>query len=125
MSLYLCVFDGEQEMEGVEVGSYTDFNELRSYIVRDLEGGAPGSLYPTLLLHSDCDGAWSHGECVRLRDELRSIRAAMVERPPLVPAGGRSGPGPRSALDSFTDVENPPQQSSRKFQKNCVRKACA
>jgi hypothetical protein len=29
----------------------------------------------------------------------------MVERPPLVPAGGRSGPGPRSALDSFTDVD--------------------
>jgi hypothetical protein len=105
MSLYLCVFDGEQEMEGVEVGSYASFNSFRSYVVREIEGGVPGAACPTLVLHSDCDGQWPVDDCVRLRSELGSIRAAMVGRPPVTPAGGLSGPPPVNALESFRDVD--------------------
>jgi hypothetical protein len=105
MSLYLCVFDGDQEMEGVEVGPYSDYNSLRSYVVKNLEGGAAGSVYPTFVLHSDCDGTWSTDECVRLRAELGSIHAGMRELPPASPAGGQPGSHPRCALDSFTDVD--------------------
>ena len=105
MSLYLCVFDGEQEMEGVEVGSYASFNSFRSYVVREFEGGAPGSAFPTLVLHSDCDGEWSVDDCRRLRSELGSIRTAMAGRPPVLPADGLSGPPPENALESFRDVD--------------------
>lgn len=105
MSLYLCVFDGEQEMEGIEVGSYASFNSFRSYVVREIEGGTPGSSFPTLVLHSDSDGEWPLQDCVCLRSELGSIRATMVGRPPVTPADGFSGPPPENALESFRDVD--------------------
>jgi hypothetical protein len=101
MSLYLCVFAGEQEMEGVEVGPYSDYNALREYIVRELEGGAPGSRFPSFILHSDCDGEWSVDECRKLHSELAGIGAAMKSLPPLAAAGSL----PRNAFESFVDVD--------------------
>jgi hypothetical protein len=105
MSLYLCVFEGQQEMEGIEVGSYASYNSLRSYVVRELEGGIPGSRFPTFVLHSDCDGEWSVEDCIRLRSELGFIRAAMKELPAVTPLDGISGAPPVSALESFRDVD--------------------
>lgn len=105
MSLYLCVFDGEQEMEGVEVGSYSDFNRFRSYVAGELEGGAAGSLFPALMMHSDCDGEWSADDCRRLRSELELIRTAMELRPPPSPEVGHAWGRPRNALESFLDVD--------------------
>ena len=42
MGLYLCVFassDLDEEVDGVEVGSYDDFHTLRTAIAEQLEGG--------------------------------------------------------------------------------------
>jgi len=70
MGLYLCIFDGDEDVDGVEVGAYADYNALRDYIVRDLEAGKVGSRFPTFILHSDCDGEWSVAECQMLQGEL-------------------------------------------------------
>ena len=40
MGLYLCVFEGDEELDGLEIGSYADFNVVREYIVRQLEDGS-------------------------------------------------------------------------------------
>jgi hypothetical protein len=94
MSLYLCVFDGGDELAGVEVGSYADFNALRAAIAREFEGGAVGSKFPELMLHSDCDGEWSVEECARLREELRTLVDEARNRPAL--------------FGSFLDVDGRP-----------------
>jgi hypothetical protein len=90
MSLYLCVFDGDREIEGVEVGSYADFNAFREFAA--LFGGAedPLAAFPTLLEHSDCDGTWSPEECETLRRELAAVAEA-------------SGSAPDASI--FTDVD--------------------
>lgn len=92
MSLYLCVFEGSDEIEGVEVGPYANFNALRDAIASQLEGGTAGSRFPTLMLHSDCDGEWDLDACARLKTELSAIAAE---------AGLRHA----SAFGSFLDVD--------------------
>ena len=81
MGLYLCVFHGDDELDGVDVGSYADFNFFRRTVSDRLEGGIPGSKFPTLILHSDCDGEWTVGQCCELEDELLVINAAFKELP--------------------------------------------
>jgi hypothetical protein len=88
MGLYLCVFDADREVEGVEVGRYDDFAYFRDLIVRRLEGGRPGSKFPHLILHHDSDGEWSVSECVELKEELRSISQAFREMPAISPRAG-------------------------------------
>jgi hypothetical protein len=105
VSLYLCVFAGEQEMEGVEVGPYSDYNALREYIVRELEGGVAGSLFPVFILHSDCDGEWSVEDCRKLYLELPAIGAAMKARPPASRGGSGTAIHPHNAFESFVDVD--------------------
>jgi hypothetical protein len=56
MGLYLCVFDGDEDLEGVEVGAYADYNAVSDFVVRELEAGRLSSWFPTFVLHSDCDG---------------------------------------------------------------------
>jgi hypothetical protein len=70
MGLYLCVFEGDEEVDGVEVGPYADFDKFRDCVVRALEGSSPGWKFPTLILHSDCDGEWSPREAAKLEKEL-------------------------------------------------------
>jgi len=82
MSLYLCVFDGDREADGVEVGPYADFNALRMAVAATAPGGAAASTFPTLLGHSDCDGAWSPEDCARLRAELETAETSLRARPP-------------------------------------------
>jgi hypothetical protein len=112
LSLYLCIFDGDEETAAVEVGGYADFDILRQYIATELEEGRPGSRFPTLMLHSDCDGMWPVESCVRLRDELAAIGTAMKLRPPVpFPSSWQrevaeaSDRIPRNALESFLDVD--------------------
>jgi len=83
MGLYLCVFDGDEELDGVEVGSYDDFHFFRSLVTERLEDGELGSKYPVLLHHSDCDGEWSAEECEDLARELESIASAFLKLPPV------------------------------------------
>jgi hypothetical protein len=112
MGLYLCIFDEDEEVDGVEVGLYSDFNALRGYVARELEGGNRGARFPTLMLHSDCDGEWSLADCEKLVPELREIIVKMQARPPVEFASdwqkhvARSvGLAPRSAFESFIDVD--------------------
>ena len=112
MGLYLCLFDEDEEVDGVEVGRYSDFNALRDYVARELEGGSRGARFPTLMLHSDCDGEWSLADCEKLAPELRDIIEQMRARPPVEFASdwqkhvARSvGLAPRSAFESFIDVD--------------------
>lgn len=82
MGLYLCVFDGEEEVDGVDVGAYSDFGCFRDAVTDRLEGGYQGAKYPTLIIHSDCDGEWTPNECAKLEHELESIAASFRELPP-------------------------------------------
>jgi hypothetical protein len=112
MSLYLCVFAGDTELAGLEVGSYAEFNSLRQVIGAELEGGAPGSRFPTFMLHSDCDGLWSATECARLQDEVAAIARELRARParpfPSEEQRGLAtarGLAAGSAFESFLDVD--------------------
>jgi len=116
MGLYLCIFDGDdEEIDGVEVGTYEDFGQLRDYIARELEAGRNGSRFPTLMLHSDCDGEWSAAECERLRDELAELANELKGRPalPFVSVWQKDvarsiGHVPENAFESFLDVDGEP-----------------
>ena len=62
MGLVLCVYEDRQsgdDLDGFQVGSYGDFGAWREFIAAELENGAWGSRFPTLMMHSDCDGEWS------------------------------------------------------------------
>jgi len=110
MGLYLCVLnEDEDEIDGVEVGSYDDFGRFRDAVgALDVDGG-----FPTLLLHPDNDGEWTPDECTRLLDELATIRARFEALPPAPPAPGTwqaevaktFGVRPTSLYESFFDVD--------------------
>jgi Immunity protein 70 len=112
VGLYLCIFDDEEEVDGVEVGAYAEFDVLRDYIVEHVEGGDFGSRCPTFVLHSDCDGEWSVADCGSLRDELALIETEFKARPPVEfradwqrVVARRVGLQPRDAFESFIDVD--------------------
>ena len=112
MGLYLCIFDGGEDVDGVDVGSYADFDALRDYVVRELEGGKLGFKFPTFVLHSDCDGEWSFLECEKLHAELAEIASALKARPAIEfvsdwqKAVAKSvGVHPQNAFESFIDVD--------------------
>lgn len=113
MGLYLAVFDGDEEIEGVEVGSYSDFGCFRETVTAALEAGRPGSRFPTLVVHSDCDGAWSSDDAARLREELVEIADGLRRLPPRMPEAGSwqsdiaksLGLAPTNLYESFFDVD--------------------
>lgn len=81
MSLYLCVFDDDQELDGWVFGHYSDFGYFRDLIKEKLAEGK----YPVLLKHSDCDGQWSADEVPQLKAELWEIAAAFRHLPAAQP----------------------------------------
>lgn len=83
MGLYLCAFDGGEELDGVEVGSYADFNFFRDAVTAVVESGNRGSACPVLINHHDSDGEWSPEEAACLINELEVIRKGMSEAPPV------------------------------------------
>ncbi len=112
MGLYLCVFDGEEELDGVEVGNYADFNALRDYVVRELEGGVAGSKFPVLIMHSDSNGEWSVQDASRLIVELTEIAASLKVRQPVAfssewkaRVAKSIGLHPENAFESFFDID--------------------
>jgi hypothetical protein len=115
MGLYLCVFDGEDEVEGVEIGSYSDFNDFRQAVVEFVENGVAGSVCPTLMLHSDSDGEWSVEQIPALQDELLKIEGIFAGLPPLPLAAEWKknanrvfGINPKNLLQCFFDVDGEP-----------------
>lgn len=83
MGLYLCVFNKDEEIDGVEVGAYADFDNLRDSIVQKLESGNAGSKFPTLILHPDSEGEWSPYEATQLEKELEAISDEFQRLPPV------------------------------------------
>jgi immunity protein 70 of polymorphic toxin system len=115
MSLYLCVFKEDEEIEGVEVGSYADFNFFREGVVATVEEGRPGSVCPVLINHSDCDGSWSPAQAASLMLELAIIERTMKEYPPVTfnsswkeEVARTSGIVPTNFLECFFDVDGEP-----------------
>jgi hypothetical protein len=115
MGLYLCVFDGDEEIDGVELGSYADFGTLRAAVAKHIEGGAEGSKCPTLMLHSDSDGEWSPEEAMVLHSELTLISSRFKELPPEPLGDGwkaqvarEHGLYPKSLYDCFFDIDGEP-----------------
>ena len=43
MGLYISIFDGDDELDGVEVGPYRDFKTFRDVVTKHLEDGKAGS----------------------------------------------------------------------------------
>jgi hypothetical protein len=115
VGLVLCIYEDREsgdDVDGFQVGSYGDFDAWRGFIATQLENGVWGSRFPTLMMHSDCDGQWSPEECVLLKQELETIRREMAERPVLpFPASWQPevaeefGLTPQSALDCFITVD--------------------
>ncbi len=115
MGLYLCVFDDDEELEGVEIGNYADFQAFRNSVSDMLEGGIKGARFPTLILHFDSDGEWSHSECDTLKRELTTIANEFTQLPAKpYPAewqrqvGDLLGLKPTSLHESFIDVDGEP-----------------
>jgi hypothetical protein len=117
MGLYLCVFaagDGDEELDGVEVGSYEDFDRFRG-AVGALEPDGWGSRFPVLQLHTDSDGVWTPEEAVSLELELLTIASELSGLPaePFPPGwqsdvARRFGITPLSLRDCFIDVDAEP-----------------
>src|SRR5450432_4012018 len=115
MGLYLCVFEGEKEVDGVEVGSYSDFDLFRDAVIATLEKGSAGSVCPTLINHSDCDGEWSASEAANLVSELNLIEKALKDLPPAefnspwkAEVAKTFGIKPDNLLQCFFDVDGEP-----------------
>lgn len=115
MGLYLTIFDGDEELDGVEVGSYTDFATFRSAVEKHVEGGIEGSRCPMLMLHSDCDGEWSPDEATQLQEEFTAITERFMELPPESLGDGWKpevakmfGLQPANLYDCFFDVDGEP-----------------
>jgi hypothetical protein len=113
MSLYLMVSkDGEEELDGVTVGHYSDFSDFRNAVIERLENGKAGSRFPTLILHSDCDGVWSPAACATLERELAIIRDEFQKLPPVPFDRGwqknvaeEFGLEPKNLHESFIDID--------------------
>jgi hypothetical protein len=83
MGLNLCIFDGDKEVDGVEVGPYADFDAFRNCVIQELERGNAGSKFPTLILPADSDGRWSPAEAGELKKGLVAIGDEFHRRPPV------------------------------------------
>lgn len=114
MGLYLCVFRGDDELEGVEVGSYDDFERFRN-AARALDR-AVFRKFGTLRSNIKPNTVWSPREAVRLARELTALGAELRRLPPRpLPPGSwqeqlasERGLAPASLYDCFFDVDGEP-----------------
>jgi hypothetical protein len=115
MSLYLCVFQDENEFEGVEVGNYSDFGHFRDTVAEMLEHGRRGSRFPILMLHSDSDGEWNVDDCAAFERELEIISAEFKRLPTREffsdwqkNLAKQFGFRPKSLYECFIDIDGEP-----------------
>ena len=116
MGLYLCVFDDDDnELDGVEVGSYADFNFFRDAVVATVENGSAGSVCPVLNTHSDNDGEWTNEEARHLLTELSQIAEVMRGYPRIEfnsewkqEVAKTFALSPETLLDCFFDIDGEP-----------------
>lgn len=111
MGLYLCIFDREDEVASVEVGSYEDFGVFREMVLDLVESGDFASVCPILMDHSDADGEWSAESCHGLLAELDTISSVFVQYEAISWPAEKwqsavfAGVKPKNLLESFIDVE--------------------
>jgi len=113
MGLYLCVFDdNDDEVEGVEIGSYADFSFFRETVVATVEKGKAGTVCPVLINHADSDGYWTSDEAEALLKEIEMIETVLKQYPPVAfnspwkaEVAKTFGITPRTLLDCFFDVD--------------------
>jgi hypothetical protein len=117
MGLYLCVYgDDDEEIDGVEVGSYADFGAFRDAVARLApDEQSARNRFPVLLDHSDCDGEWAVEQLPDLERELQRIIADFKRLPATVPNEGwqrqvakQLGLNPADLSQSFFDVDGEP-----------------
>ena len=116
MGLYLCMFDDDdEEVEGVEIGSYADFNFFRDTVIANVENGMAGSVCPTLILHSDSDGHWTPDEAAALLEEFKTVEKVLKEYPAIaldspwkMEVAKTFGIVPGNLLECFFDVDCEP-----------------
>lgn len=115
MGLYLVVFDDENELDGVEIGLYKDFEHFRINVMNFVEDGKHASKCPTLMLHSDCDGIWNPSESALLKDELKLIESIFKSLQPIpIEEGWQQnivdtyGLKMKTLFDCFFDVDGTP-----------------
>jgi hypothetical protein len=115
MGLYLCVFEKDSELDGLEVGSYADFNFLREQIIAVVEQGKFGTRCPVFVKHPDSDGEWTPQQSSDLLDELDLIEGAFANAPPVAfnsewkkNVAKTYGISPQNLLDCFFDVDGEP-----------------
>jgi hypothetical protein len=115
MGLYLVIFDGQNEIGGVEVDDYSDFALFRNTVLDRLEANGLGTRVPTRMLHSDCSGEWTPDESRKLTAELEEIAAGCKELPPAEFAPGwqksvakARGIEPRNLYECFFDPAGKP-----------------
>jgi hypothetical protein len=115
MGLYLCVFDGDEELEGLEIGSYADFNFLRDTVIAAVEEGQFGKRCPVFVTHSDSDGEWTPTQASQLLVELDLIEEKFAGAPPIEfnsewkkGVAKAYGITPKCLLDCFFDVDGEP-----------------
>ena len=115
MGLYLCIFAAgghDEDLEGVEIGGYDDFNDFRRAIAGRLEDGRWGSRFPVLMNHRDSEGEWTPAQAAALRQELAGIRAGLAALPaPDYPPGWQreaarqTGHQPATLADYYIDAD--------------------
>jgi hypothetical protein len=88
MGLYLCIFDGDEDVDGIDVGAYSDWNTFIRAIIAHMENGLRGMGAPVLTLHGDSDGEWSPAECAQLERTLDDIERIFSRSPPEPPQEG-------------------------------------
>lgn len=112
MALHLAVRQGDQEIEGFEIGSFVDFDRFLNHVVQTLEGGNPGTKFPAVSNGPERDESdgddWSVKYCERLRAELSALGEAMKSQPPVPFASPQQekaargkGLTPSNAYESF------------------------
>lgn len=114
MGLYLCVFRGDEELDGVDVGSYDDFERFRNEArARD---GRVFRRYGTLRVHVSPTTHWSPRAAARLASELTALREVLRREPPRpfppeswqAAVAAERGLAPASLADCFLDVDGEP-----------------
>ena len=116
MGLYLCVFDDAgDELGGVEIGAYADFNFFRDAVIATVEEGNAGTVCPVLNTHSDNDGAWTSEDARCLLVELTHVEEILRQYPPVEfnsewkkEVAKNFGLIPKTLLDCFFDIDGEP-----------------
>lgn len=115
MGIYLCVFDGDEELEGVEAGSYEDFGALLDLVAKRLEHGAAGSRFPALRFKEGSDEIWSPVAARALAMELQTIERELSELPAEALSSGWKrevakliGLQPRNLAECYFDIDGEP-----------------